>query len=85
MSFLSHFPYPFHLQNESRRRNGWSEHNCTFVNVYMYADKGPTPVLSVCLHVYEAICACKQNEMREFWWKRWLCNRLSNHKGWELN
>lgn len=41
--------------------------------------------LSVCLHVYEAVCACKQNEVREFWWKRWLCNRLSNHKRWELN
>lgn len=36
--------------------------------------------LSVRLHVYEAICACKQNEVREFWWKRWLCNRLSNRK-----
>lgn len=50
------------------------QHNYVSVHVYMYADKGPTTVLSVCLHVYEAICARKQNKMRTFCWKRWLCS-----------
>lgn len=69
MSFLSHFPFPFHVLN------GLREDKYASVHVYMYADKGPTTVLSVRLHVDEAICARKQNEMRKWCWKRRLCRR----------
>lgn len=71
MSFLDHFPFPFCLLN------GVREHKYASVRVHMYADKGPATVLHVCLHVYEAICAHKQNEMRTFLgWEGWSCSRL---------
>lgn len=63
--------FPVHVENASWCKNG--QRGCIYaaVHVYMYADKVCQAVstwfhafVGVCLHVYEGVCAWKQDEMR---------------------
>lgn len=71
MSFPSYFPFPFHVENVPRCKNGPRACIYASVHVYMYVDKVCRAVFTwfhafvgVCLHVYEGVCAWKQDKMR---------------------